>query len=617
MRLRPQLSASVLGLSLLLSGAIGKSASCQESGGFKGWLHLSSRTLSLSGGSNAGEKYSEDFDYQNGIQLAGLMLQGKRGVREFGLEASGWGEDPFATFRGWYRQSGLFRLTFGGYNARYSHSNAAYQEEYNLDSSPYQYTRRGRYADLALTVGGLPDIHFRFDRFRREGTNLNVWNIEDEKHTVLSPADETATSLQIATSIPILTASVDLSYTRYSLDNNYGAVIPDTSDGLGGRPGVIYDYSHIINDSGSLPVLKANVTVPVYRARVRFGYSSSSGSIEKTMEERETGIDYSGNPVNSTISSSGSLDRTFSILDAGVSVPILKGLSADLSTRQTDFEISGDWDPTGSGAGVETSVTTTRNSGRVIWNPMRGVSIDLGGASITRKYKKTIREFETVTTDITGGFTYSRQSWFNLRLSHRAGDIENPYTRLSPTDRTSTRSTLNLMPLDWFTATLSYVSGTASRYYSRDETDPDSYFNARTSDVRSGTVGFSVKDLPALRGVDGYVGYTRGSLDMNIPIARSSPPFPAIFDYRDITYAVNGWLSYELKEGFILRADIQWYRTNGQWPLTRSIRQIGVMKDLGVLTVHADFRSFSLDQVVDDRDNYRGSLITVGLSRGF
>jgi len=490
--------------------------------------------------------------------------------------------------------------------------------DYSLDSIPYDYTRRGRYADLALSIGSLPEIRIRYDRFRRDGSNLLVWNIEREKRSVPSPVDETATSFQVATSIPISIASVDLSYTLYSIDNRYGAVLADTSIGLDSRPSLLYGYSHIINDSGNLPVLKANVTAPVGRAVLRFGYSSSSGTIDKTLEERELGLDYTGNSVDTTISLRGSLDRSFSIMDAGVSLPLLKGLAADLSMRQTGFEVTGDWDPSGSDVGVLNSVSTTRISGKVIWNPMRGVSVDMGIANITRTFdEEAAAELETTTTDMVWGFTYTRQSWFNLRLSHRMGDFENPYTRLSPTERTNTRSVLNLIPNDWMTLSLSHVMGKATRYYSQDESDPAFYFNATTSDVSYTTVGLNLKKFPVLEKANGYIGYSLGSLGMSIPIATAAPPFPPVYNYDDETHAVNVWISYELSEGFKIKADINWYRTNGQWPLTRYMWQVGAVKDLGFLSVHVDYRSFSLDQIVDDRDNYEGSLITIGLSRGF
>lgn len=618
MRLRSRISAATLGLALLLSSAISEPVSCQENVGFNGWLHLSSRILSLSGGSNYEGKYSEDFDYQQGFQLAGLQLNRSNGVQDFGLEAYGWGEDPYSTLTGWFNRAGIFRLKFGGYNARYFHTTASYVEDYGLDSLPYNYSRRGRYAELALTFGSLPDIYIRYDRFRRDGTNLLVWNIEDEKRTALSPADETSTSLQVATSLPIAFASVDLSYTLYSIDNRYGAAIGDTSAGLEGRPSLLYDYSHIITDSGSLPVLKANITAPVGRAVFRFGYSSSSGTIDKALEERELGLDQTGAAVDTSFSVIGSLDRSFSIMDAGVSLSILRGLTADLSMRQTGFEVTGGWEPAASNVGVDNSISTTRLSGKFIWNPMRGVSVDLGGANITRTFEDgALTDLETTTTDLVWGFTYSRQSWFNLRLSRRTGDIENPYTRLSPTERSYLRSILNLMPLDWLKVSLSYVNGKATRYYSSDETVSQHYFNARTSDVSNATIGLSFDKLPVLEKASGYIGYTLGTLGMNIPISRSSPPFPAIYDYDDETHAVNGWIGYELSDGFSINGNINWYRTNGQWPLTRYMWQVGAVKDLGFLSVHVDYRSFSLDQIVDDRDNYEGSLITIGLSRGF
>lgn len=104
---------------------------------------------------------------------------------------------------------------------------------------------------------------------------------------------------------------------------------------------------------------------------------------------------------------------------------------------------------------------------------------------------------------------------------------------------------------------------------------------------------------------------------MNIPIARFAPPSPPIFNYRDITQTVNGRLSYELGEGFGVEAEHYWFKSSGQWPLVRWMSRVGILKNFSILTLHVDYRMFSLDQVVDLQDNYEGSLITLGLSRGF
>lgn len=613
---------AAIALALLGVLAIPVAAQAQQvggqMGGLTGWLHLSTRVLSLSGGSNAEGKYAEDFDYQRGFQLVGLALEGRRGAQEFGLNASGWGEEPTATLGGWLKRPGLYRLTFGGHNARYFHTTGSYVDDFGLEATPFAYTRRGRYADLALNLGKLPDVHIRYDRFRRVGSNNLVWNIEQEKRVALSPVDETSTSFQIATSLPIAVAVVDLSYTLYHLDNRYGAVVPDTSEGLDNRPSVLYDYSHIVHDEGSLPVLKAGVAAPVGPALIRFGYSSSAGTVDKVLDEREVGIDNLGSAIDTAFSRSGKLDRSFSIIDAGVSLPLLTGIYTDISLRQTDYEISGTWDPTGSDTEVATAVSTTRYVGRVIWNPMRGVSVDLGGASINRKFEEDgVVESETITTDWVGGFTYSRQSWFRLRFSHRVGDIESPYTRLSPTDRSSLRTTLSVMPLQWLTAIFSYQSGSATRYYSHDSSDPEYYFNTRTSDVRNGTIGLRVENFPAVRGLNGEITYTRGRLEMTIPVARFAPPSPPVFDYRDLTHAVTGGLNYEPKEGLALIAEGFWYQSRGQWPLTRFMGRLGVAKGIGSFTVHLDYRMFSMDQVVYNMDDYEASLFTLGVSRGF
>lgn len=607
---------------LLVTAVLGSiapaTASAQQGGGLSGWLHLSTRSLSLTGGVNGEEKYAEEYDYQEGFQLAGLTLQGTTAGQQFGLNAYGWGESPTATMDGWLAKSGLYRLRFGGYNSRYFHTTGSYVEEYGLDATPYAFTRRGRYADLSLSIGDLPDINIRYDRLRREGTNFLVWNIEREKHLALSPVDETSTSLQVATSLPLLIASVDLSYTLYSIDNRYGTVVADTSDGLDGRASRLYDYSHIIHDEGSLPVLKANISAPVGPATLRVGFSSSSGTVDKTLDEVESGIDYSGVPVDTTRTGTGVLDRSFSIIDAGASLSIIKGLSTDLSVRRTGYEISGQWDPAGGGTEVETAVSTTRIMGRMIWTPMQGVTVNLGGANITRTFEEGgVEELKTVATDWVGGVTYARQEWFNFRFSHRIGDIESPYTRISPTDRNTASAVLNLMPSGWLTASLAYRYGTAVRYYSQDSSDPGYRSNTRSSDFRTGTASIQVKGLPFLQGLSGWVSASRGRLEMSVPIAEFAPPSPPVYNYRDITYSVSGGAGYALAEGIDLLADGYWYRANGQWPLTRSMMRLGIALDLKVSTLHVDYRLFSLDQVVDDRDDFDASLITIGLSRGF
>ncbi len=622
MRTISRIAVTAFTLTSLLSSLPAVTVHAQQSGVVSGWLHLSARSLSLTGGSNAGMKYDEEYDYQSGLQLAGLSLSGDAAGQQFGLNAAGWGESPLSTLNGWLSKSGLYHLRYGGYNSRYFHTTGSYVDDFGIGGSPYAYTRRGRFADLTISTGKLPDIHIRYDRLRREGTNLLVWNIEREKHLAQTPVDETSSSLQISTSLPLSMATVDLSYSLYHLDNRYGAVVADTSEGLDGRSSELYDYSHILHDVGDLPVMKVNVVAPVGPAMLRFGYSSSSGTIDKSLLEVAEGIDYSGAPLDSESSARGALDRSYSILDGGFSLSLLKGLSTDVSIRRTAYGVEGYWDPQGilipGVTSVETAVTSLRLMGRMIWTPLRGVSIDIGGANISRTLEEGGAETsETVTADWVGGFTWARHDRFRFRFSHRVADIENPYSRISPTDRNSTSAVLNFMPHKWLTTTIAYKYGSSMRYYSHDSTDPDYYFNTRTSDYRNFSVGLRASRFPLLDNLSGHMTWTRGRLEMTIPIARFAPPSPTIFNYRDVTFATAGGLAWHLKDGIDVVADGYWFRANGQWPLTRSMMRLGVAIDLNVLTLHVDYRSFSLDQVVDDLDDFDASLITFGFSRGF
>ncbi|MFO7767355.1 MAG: hypothetical protein R6W82_00100 [bacterium] len=612
-----QITAAALAIAVTAS-LTPRTVSAQE-GGTSGWLNLGLRTLSLSGGSNHEAKYDEDWDIQAGAALLGAALKGQLAGGSYGVEAQGWGTDPVSTLNGWFDREKV-RLTFGGYNARYVHTTGTQVEDYGLEGLPYDYTRRGRYADLALDLGELPRINLRYDRFRREGMNNQVWNVERERHAALSPVDETTDAFTIATSIPVLTAAVDLSYTLYSLENTYGAAIEDTSLGLDGRSSTLYEYSHLITDEGSLPVMKANVAVPVGPANVRFGVSSSSGSVDKTLSEVTEGIDYRGEPKSTSTTASGSLDRSFTILDAGMTLPLPLRLTGDVSVRKTDYEVDGAWDPSGSNTLVSTTVSTTRIMARAIWKPMRGISVDLGGANISRDWDETgpaAEDHGTITADWVGGFTYDRQEWFKLRLSHRVGDIEDPFTRISPTDRNSSRASLSLMPNDWLTATLGYQRGEAFRYYTHDPSDPHYFFNTRVSDFRNGTMGLRASSLPWIEGLSGFINYTRGRVGVTVPISNEGLPGPQVFTYRDVTYGVVGGLSYQVQEGLDIEADGSWYRATGQWPLYRFSRRLGIAKDLASFTLLLDLRQYSLNQVANEVDDYDATLITFGIRRGF
>lgn len=622
MRRKTQISAAVLGLAVLASSVAVGTARAQEGGGLSGWVRLGLRTLDLSGGRYAQGKYDEDVNFQDGVRVMGLALQGTFSGTEVDLNLSGWGPDPEPTssLSGHVSRPGLYRLRFGGYNAQYFHSTASLVDEFNLDAPSYAYTRRGRWADLAVHLGDLPQIRLRFDRFRREGSVSQVWNIEREKYSALTPVDETFTTLSIGTAIPISIASVELSFALHQIDSFYGATVPEPNVGLDGRASSLTNYAHIIRDEGTLPVLKANVSAPIGPATLRIGYSSSSGSVDKTLNQTEQGIDYQGAAVDTTISAAGRLDRSFSILDAGVGIPLIKDFTADLSIRQTDYEVDGTWDPSGADTDVGTTVSSTRIQGRLIWRPTRGVSIDLGGASISRDFEETgprTGKVETTSTDWVGGFTYKRQEWFSLRLSHQIGDIQDPFTRLSPTDRNITRGKLTVKPLEWLNGFLAYETGSATRYYSENSSDPDYWMNTRTGDVRRGTIGFNVPSFPLVRELSGLLAYTRGRLEMSVPIAATSPPTPNVFNYRDISHAVSGMASYELSDGFSIEASGTWFRSIGQWPLYRFTRRLGVARDLGMLVLHLDYRMYSLSQVADDRDDYDANVFTFGFSRGF
>jgi hypothetical protein len=609
-------TAPVFGLALALLLALGAGVQAQLPAGWTGSVELGARTLSLSGGSNYEAKYQEDVNFQSGLRLMSLSLEGGLAGQRFGLNAAGWGSDPYSSLNGWLKGD-AFRIRFGGTNAQYYHTMGSAVEEYGLAGIPVALTRRNRWAQLDLDLGPVP-LYVRWDRYRREGLESGVWNIERERHAALSPVDETSTAFTVGAALPVAIAAVDLSYSLYSLDNRYGAFVTETSDGLDGRPSQLDAYEHIVHDEGSLPVLKANVAAPLGPANVRFGYSSSSGTVDKTLTEVTQGLNYNGVAVNTSNEDTGSLDRTFTVLEAGVNMPLPMGLSADLSLRQTDFEVSGMWDVD---VDVGTTLASTRYLGRVFWRPMRGVSFDFGGAMVNRTFEETapgsIGEVETVSADWVGGFSYTRQEYFSLRYSFMVADIEDPYTRLAPTDRNMHRGVLSIKPLDWLTAGLAYKAGQSARYYSHDSEDPSYFFNTRISDVRSTTVSLQAAEMPMLEKLAGGIAYTRGRLEMSIPVSTSTLPSPPVFDYRDVDHAVTGYAIYEVMDGLRLEANGSWYRAVGQWPLYRFMRRFGVAKDLGSYTLLVDFRMYSLNQVADNFDDYDANLFTFGLRRGF
>jgi hypothetical protein len=613
---RIRYAAPLAGLMLAVLIAFPAGTRAQLPAGWTGSLELGARTLSLSGGSNHEAKYQEDVNFQEGLRLMGLSLEGNLAGRRFGLEAAGWGADPYSSLNGWLKGN-AFRVRFGGTNAQYYHTTGSRVEEYGLAGIPVALTRRNRWAQLDLDLGPIP-LYMRWDGYRRQGTENGIWNIERERHAALSPVDESSTAFTFGTALPVAFAALDLSYSLYSLDNRYGTFLDGTSEGLDGGAGSLDAYEHFIRDKGNLPVLKANLAAPLGPVSLRLGYSSSAGTVDKTLTKREEGLDYNGDAVSTALEGSGSLDRNFTILDAGVGVPLPFGIRADLSLRQTDFEVTGTWNDS---TDVGTTLSTTRYVGRLNWRPMRGVAFDLGGAAVNRTFEETapgtIGRIETVTADWVGGFSYSRSERFTLRYSFEVADIEDPYTRLAPTDRNVHRGTLNLRPWEWLTATLAYKMGRAMRYYSHDTADPSYYFNTVVSDVRTTTIGLNVEAPPFLERLKGGISYSRGRLEMSIPISESAPPSPPVFDYHDVDHAVTGSLRYELMRGLRLEADGSWYRAIGQWPLYRFMRRVGLAKDLGAFTLLVDYRMYSLNQVADNFDDYDANLFTFGLRRGF
>jgi hypothetical protein len=616
MRDRIRYAAPLPGLVLAVLLSLPGGVQAQLPAGWTGNLELGARTLSLSGGSNHEAKYREDVNFQQGLRLMGLSLEGNLAGRRFGLEAAGWGSDPYSSLNGWLKGN-AFRLRFGGTNSQYYHTTGSQVEEYGLAGIPVALTRRNRWTQLDLDLGPVP-LYVRWDGYRRQGTENGVWNIERERHAALSPVDENSTILTVGTSLPVAFAALDLSYSLYSLDNRYGTFLDGSSDGLDGSPSSLDAYEHIVHDEGSLPVLKANIAAPLGPVNLRLGYSSSSGTVDKTLTELEDGLDYNGTPVSTSGARTGSLDRTFTVLDAGLGLPLPLGLSADLSLRRTDFEVTGTWDGT---TDVGTTLSTTRYLGRMNWRPMRGVAFDLGGAAVARVFEETapgtVGEVETVTADWVGGFSYTRRKYFTLRYSFEVADIEDPYTRLAPTDRNIHRGVLNLHPLEWLTASLGYKAGRAMRYYSHDNADASYYFNTVVSDVRTTTIGLNLEAPPFLERLKGGISYSRGRLEMSIPISEWAPPSPPVFNYHDVDHAVTGSAGYELMKGLRLEADGSWYRATGQWPLYRFMRRIGVAKDLGAFTLLVDYRMYSLNQVADNFDDYDANLFTFGLRRGF
>jgi hypothetical protein len=252
---------------------------------------------------------------------------------------------------------------------------------------------------------------------------------------------------------------------------------------------------------------------------------------------------------------------------------------------------------------------------------MTGLSVDFGGAYVNRKYQNPSYTAadgeETITTSFIGGVTYRREEWMKFRLSHRVADIEDPYTRLAPTDRNSTRATLTLTSMGWLDTMFGLERGVAYHYYAHDTADPGYPYNSEVSDIHTFTVGLRTDGFPYLEGLDGYLTYTRGRLGMSIPIATSSPPWPTTLEYDDVSYTVVGGMTWAVAEGMDVTADGTWYRSTGQWPLYRLQRRLGIARAFTGFTVLADVRMVQFNEVAGNKDDYDATLVTLGVRWGF
>jgi hypothetical protein len=605
----------VLGQAALLSPAMAQS---NDESTFSGHVRFGWRSTDVNG---AQGKYKQHVNLDDGARLFGLHLEFEPdtdNVDLMQLDMNNFGGDPYEGFTLDVRKFGTYHLTVQRRESTYFYEDVlidpqvAFYRLSNLgDLHHFDFERIQDNVSLDITLSQATSLRFFFDRFTKLGERTTVLDLSRDEFELDQRIDESMNGFGAEITHRWKNGSLlTLGETVREYKNATDTFLPGFS--LGENPGGANLDFYFLDQPYDFTMYEHRVAYQV-RPNDRFTIDLSGLILDlkqdAEFDERAQGLAFNGVPYSTEVVGDANFDRQTTLFDADLSFLLSERWAIVGALGYRDLDQDGDQIFGGSeNLSSWQFETTSAELGLEVALP-RDFTASFGALVESRDVSSVLNEEGTLithdqTTDHTGGF--ARVSWtpstaYSLVASLEQSSIDDPFTLVSPTDRTR----LSLKGRGRFENGFFITGEVRSQQVENDQSTWDADQTSfqldlgHQSDRLEVGVGYRLVDVERTTGPetrDGFA-YFLG---------------PIAFDSQADLF--RGHLTWRATDRVRTGLDLRSYKNEGSFELERDDHQLWVEFDLSdAYLVHLGLRSIDYSETVLSFNDYDADIFELSL----
>ncbi len=567
----------VLGLTLVLGLVVSPAARAQadETTSSTGRFVLGYRNVDVGGTEN---KYKEDYNLSDGPRLMDLDFDLtpdgtlKDLVDRIQLTVSDFGDDPFQSLHLAVDKFGKYSFQFNHWKSTYFYNDTILPEALanerisnGGDFHTFDFDRVRNEAKLKLNLSSRAELHFDFNEYTKTGSSTTTLDLQRLEIELDKPIDETEWDYNAGFqySWDKLTLAIDEQYGQYK--NAVELFLPGQA--TGGLTELDFYFLDQPYDYTTWSHTARVVAKPTPDFTIRASGTLQTLSMDVSASERSGGIDFTGAPLDQNDTGKGSIDRDNDLFDLDLDYvlndrfALVGGYYYRKLNQDGSFLFAGepnlgkyDIETNGGEAGLQVTLSPALTMTGGVRYESRDATIrhNEGGGPL--------ETHDDVTTNHQGYFAnvgWRPSKVYGVTVDYEDSSFDDPFTLISPTDRSRLRVTgkVNLDNGFW-------GNGTYSR---TDYENHDSGWDAATEQFL-GRIGWRIKT------VDASLGYSRVNLDRSIDqtvLFGGTNPQLFLIDYTADSDFYDALLRWQATPALAVGGDYRVYNNDGSFPIDR------------------------------------------------
>ena len=577
---------------------------------FTGHVSVGGRNVDVDGDEG---KYRQHVNLDSGARLFdfGIVFepgeQGNATPDRVEASATGLGGDPYQNIRFGVRKYGTYRFTYERRESEYFYEDILIDpadENPNAsnggDFHHFDFDRVRDSVDFDVQLTDKAKLLLGFDQYTKKGDNTTVLDIEREEFELEQPVDQTLKNYDIGFEYRWDRAAITLNQRFREFDNDVEMFLPGASEGSAPGAPTRLDSFFLEQPYGyDSQETQAGLTLRLTdRWDVQADLLYADLDMDVDSLESADGLDFLGNPLQTSIEGVGSSNRTINQLYLSTGYALTDSVRLTASVRDqhldqdSDLDLDGaagvsDWtiDSTAVMLGVETIVFDD-------WTLSAGWTTEQRDTDYDQAFDGNGRAADEK-SDSDGYYLmvgYRPGSRLSLSFSAEDNSIDDPFTLASPTDSRRYRLRAGY---NWDMG-LKLSAAYAWRKNENDHSDWQA--KSEQADLR---LTYSIDPITVSLGAS-FVDLDR-SIDQLVTGGPRQLLFPVRYDADSDFW--DGLVRWHVIERVDVMASYRRYENDGSFEVKRDDARVGVdVKLSGNYTLGGTYRNIDYDEDFESFD---------------